>query len=317
MATETRTLTGANNGAISKTVSYEYNLDGSLKVLHYPSGAAVTYKPWQNGSVAVSIPQEAKDLGSGINYITGGAYGPDLSLTNFVSGSGGAAAITNLFSYNNRLQPCRMTASTGVLPGSCLDTTNHGNIFDIAYDFHKGNGDNGNVFGITNYKDANRNQTFTYDPLNRVTSAQNAGTDCTAKVLQNKTEYWGNSYTYDAWGNLLGKTITKCGAENLSLTADAHNWVHGPGTDYQYDVAGNMTYDATESVNLNYDQETASPEPMATPTRMTATATGYANRTAIWQATAHFTGTCRPAWWLRVTSPGHSNRNMSFLTASV
>jgi hypothetical protein len=45
-----------------------------------------------------------------------------------------------------------MTASTGVLPGSCLDTNNYGNVFDIAYDFHKGNGDNGNVFGITNYK---------------------------------------------------------------------------------------------------------------------------------------------------------------------
>jgi hypothetical protein len=45
-------------------------------------------------------------------------------------------------------------------------------------------------------------------------------------VLQNKTEYWGNSYTYDAWGNLLNKIITKCGAENLSVTADAHNWIH-------------------------------------------------------------------------------------------
>jgi RHS repeat-associated protein len=244
LSTETRTLTGANNAAISKSVSYEYNLDGSLKVLHYPSGAAVTYKPWQNRSVAVSIPQEAKDLGSSINYITSGVYGPDLSLTNFISGSGGAASITNTFTYNKRLQPVTMSAATSSQT-----------VFSIGYDFHLGNGDNGNVFGITNYKDANRNQTFTYDPLNRLTSAQNAGTDCTAKVLQNKTEYWGNSYTYDGWGNLLGKTITKCGAENLSLTADTHNWIHGTGTDYRYDVAGNMTYDATENANLSYDEE--------------------------------------------------------------
>jgi YD repeat-containing protein len=243
MSTETRSLTGANNGAISKTVSYEYNLDGSLKVLHYPSGAAVTYTPWNNGSAAVSIPQDAKDLGSGINYASGGAYGPDLSLTNFVSGSGGAAAITNTFTYNKRLQPVNMSAVAGSQT-----------VFSIGYDFHLGNGDNGNVFGITNYKDSNRNQTFTYDPLNRVISAQNAGTDCTAKVLQNKTEYWGNSYTYDAWGNLLGKTITKCGAENLNLTADAHNWIHGPGTDYRYDAAGNMTYDATANLNYTFDR---------------------------------------------------------------
>jgi RHS repeat-associated protein len=134
-------------------------------------------------------------------------------------------------------------------------------VFSIGYDFHAGNGtpnsgaDNGNVYGITNYKDQNRDQTFTYDLLNRLVTAQNAGTDCTAKVLQNKTEYWGNSYGYDAWGNLLQKTITKCGAENLSVTADGHNWLHASGTDYQYDAAGNMTYDATASLSYTFDQE--------------------------------------------------------------
>jgi hypothetical protein len=46
-----------------------------------------------------------------------------------------------------------------------------------------------------------------------------------------KTEYWGNAYSYDAWGNLLGKSITKSGAEHLSVTADAHNWLHACATD--------------------------------------------------------------------------------------
>jgi RHS repeat-associated protein len=128
-------------------------------------------------------------------------------------------------------------------------------VYSIGYDFHYGAGNNGNVFGIYNYKDANRNQTFTYDSLNRLISAQNAGTDCTAKVLQNKSEYWGNNYGYDAWGNMLQKSITKCGAENLSVVADAHNWIHASGTDYQYDAAGNMTYDATASLSYTLDQE--------------------------------------------------------------
>jgi len=131
------------------------------------------------------------------------------------------------------------------------------------YDFHAGNGtagtgtDNGNVYGIINYKDTThgRDQTFTYDALNRLISAQNAGTNCSAMVLQNKTEYWGNSYSYDAWGNLLQKSITKCGAEHLSVTADAHNWLHASGTDYQYDAAGNMTFDATASLSYTFDQE--------------------------------------------------------------
>src|SRR5712671_2496678 len=94
-------------------------------------------------------------------------------------------------------------------------------VFSIGYDFHLGNGtmgsgtDNGNVWGITNYKDTTRNQTFTYDPLNRLISAQNAGTDCAVNVLGGNKKFWGNTYGYDAWGNLLAKTITKCGAENL------------------------------------------------------------------------------------------------------
>ncbi len=216
----------------------------------------VTYTPDSAGRVLSAV-----DGGNSINYVTGATYGPDSSLTGFISGSGGTAPVTNLFSYNNRLQPCRMTASTGTLPSNCLDATNHGNVFDIGYDFHKGNGtagsgtDNGNVYGITNYKDSNRTQTFTYDPLNRLLTAQNAGTNCAATTVNGKTEYWGNSYTYDAWGNLLGKTITKCGAENLSVTADAHNWLHISPNDYQYDAAGNMTYDATSNLNYSFDQE--------------------------------------------------------------
>ncbi|HET8891879.1 MAG TPA: RHS repeat-associated core domain-containing protein [Candidatus Angelobacter sp.] len=242
MNSETRTLTGANNGAISKTVSYEYNLDGSLYKLHYPSGAVVTYTPDSAGRTLSAV-----DSGNGINYVTGATYGPDSALTGFVSGNSGTfAGITNAFSYNKRLQPLNMSA-----------TAPSQTVFSIGYDFHLSNGDNGNVYGIINYKDTThgRDQTFTYDALNRLISAQNAGTNCATMVLQNKTEYWGNSYSYDAWGNLLQKAITKCGAENLSVTADAHNWLHASGTDYQYDAAGNMTYDATASLGYTFDQE--------------------------------------------------------------
>ncbi len=248
LATETRSLTGANNAAIYKNLSYAYNLDGSLKALTYPSGAVVTYTPDSAGRTLSAV-----DSGYGINYATGATYGPDGALTGFVNGNSASfAGISNAYTYNKRLQPVNMSA-----------TAPSQTVYSIGYDFHVGNGttgtDNGNVFGITNYKDTshNRDQTFTYDALNRLTSAQNAGTVCTAVVLQNKTEYWGNSYTYDAWGNLLNKTITKCGAENLSVTADAHNWIHATAPpDYQYDAAGNMTFNATPPTQTyTYDQE--------------------------------------------------------------
>jgi RHS repeat-associated protein len=246
LASETRTLLGANNVAIPKTLSYEYNLDGSVAKLHYPSGAVITTTPDSAGRMLSAV-----DTANGINYVTAATYGADGSLTGFVSGnSGNFAGITNSFSYNKRLQPLTIAAST---PSQT--------VFSIGYDFHAGNGtagsgaDNGNVWGMTNYKDNTRSQTFTYDLLNRLNSAQNAGTACATTTANSKTEYWGNSYSYDPWGNLIGKAITKCGAENLSLTADAHNWIHAGGTDYQYDAAGNMTYDATAQMSYTYDQE--------------------------------------------------------------
>src|SRR5882724_4239500 len=240
MTTETRVLTGANNGAISKSASYDYNLDGSLYKLHYPSGAAVTYAPG-----AAGLTLSAMDSGSGINYVTGATYGPDSALTGFVSGNSGTfPGISNAFSYNKRLQPVAMSANA---PSQT--------VFSIGYDFHVGNGtsgaDNGNVWGITNYKDTTRSQTFTYDALNRLTSAQNGGTDCAQTVLQGKTKFWGNAYSYDAWGNLLGKSVTKCSAENLVLTAAANNQLVG----YGYDAAGNMTHDLTSGLTYTFDSE--------------------------------------------------------------
>jgi RHS repeat-associated protein len=166
----------------------------------------------------------------------------------FNSGFGG---ITSTFMNNPRLQPCRTTASTSALPISCADTTSNGNIFDIAYDFGLGNGDNGNVLNIVNFKDTTRNQSFGYDSVNRLTSAQNAGSDCNPRTVNDKTKYWGNSYTYDEWGNLNQKIITKCGAENLSVVSLTNNQLTG----YGYDAAGNTTSDPTDSVTSTYDQE--------------------------------------------------------------
>src|SRR5260221_10616027 len=128
-------------------------------------------------------------------------------------------------------------------------------VFSIGYDFHAGNGtagsgaDNGNVWGISNYRERTRDQTFTYDPLNRLTSAQNAGTNCAATTVNGKTEYWGNSYSYDAWGNLLNKTITKCSAENAVFTMTVKN----QALYYPYDAGGNMLSDGISS--YTFDQE--------------------------------------------------------------
>jgi YD repeat-containing protein len=160
LASETRVIAG-----VSKSMSYSYNLDGSLKTLTNPSGAMITYTPDSAGRVLSAV-----DSGNSINYVTGATYGPDSGLTGFISGNSGTfAGITSAFSYNKRLQPVNMSANA---PSQT--------VFYIGYDFHVGNGtsgaDNGDVFGITNYKDQNRTQTFTYDALNRLASGWSSAT---------------------------------------------------------------------------------------------------------------------------------------------
>jgi RHS repeat-associated protein len=212
----------SNCNDAANPVTTHYDLAGNLSSLTYPDGETVAYTPDAVGRMLSAI-----DTANGINYITSANYGPDGSLTGFVSGNtGGFAGITNSFSYNKRLQPIFMSAATPTQT-----------VFSIGYDFHLGNGDNGNVYQLTNNKDHTRDQSFTYDQLNRLVSAQNAGTDCSATLPDTNSKFWGNSYGYDAWGNLLTKNVTKCGAEFLSVVAQANNQLGG----YGYDAAGNLT----------------------------------------------------------------------------
>src|SRR5207244_2962852 len=98
----------------------------------------------------------------------GAAYNAPGMLTASTYGQNGSfTGILHTLSYNNRLQPVNLWSSS---PTRTL--------MNLIYDFHLGNGDNGNVYAITNNRDTARSQSFTYDPLNRLLSAQNAGTDC-------------------------------------------------------------------------------------------------------------------------------------------
>ena len=66
MASETRVISG-----VSKTISYEYNLDGSLSKLHYPSGRVVTYTPDIAGRVIVAADN------NGTQYVSSATYFPN------------------------------------------------------------------------------------------------------------------------------------------------------------------------------------------------------------------------------------------------
>ncbi|HEY6250619.1 MAG TPA: RHS repeat-associated core domain-containing protein, partial [Candidatus Angelobacter sp.] len=256
IASESRKISG-----VTKNLVYIFNLDGSVKTLTYPSGAVITYAPNGAGRTVSAI-----DLGNNINYVTGSTgpgsnatYAPNGLAVAYTNGwTSSFGGIANSFSFNKRLQPVTMSASAPTQ-----------SVFNVSYDFHLGNGDNGNVFAVTNNRDTSRSQTFTYDTLNRLISAQNAGTDCSQHTVNGLTKFWGNSYGYDAWSNLLQKTVTKCSAENLSVIAAANNQIHtgnppaqnqscASSPDYLYDAAGNMTCNISGSLtpqSYGYDAE--------------------------------------------------------------
>src|SRR5947209_10696466 len=221
---------------------YTYNLDGSVATMRYPSGAVITYTADSAGRMLSAV--DTTNSSQPMNYVTGATYNAPGALTGSTYGQTASfTGILNTFSFNSRLQPVNLWSSSPVRT-----------LMNLIYDFHAGNGNNGNVYAITNNRDTNRSQAFTYDALNRLLSAQNAGTDCTQKLPDNHTEYWGNSYVYDAWGNLKQKQVTKCSAEYLIVDVGASNQLQGG---YAYDAAGNMMRD-NNGTSYTYDLENRS-----------------------------------------------------------
>ncbi|MGH9670813.1 MAG: hypothetical protein ACRD3A_11970 [Terriglobales bacterium] len=190
---------------ITKSISYAYNLDGSLASLTYPSGRVVNY-----AYNAAARPLSAIDAANGINLATGAQYAPHGALTSLKSGvTGTFSGILTTNSYNKRVQPVLLSASSTQT------------VLSLFYDFALGTSDNGNVLRIQNNRDLDRTQTFTYDQLNRVATAVSTATT--------GTNCWGENFGYDIWGNLLsraaGQTGQGCTYEPLTLAATTKNQI--------------------------------------------------------------------------------------------
>ena len=224
--------------AITKNTSYTYNLDGSLATMTYPSGRTITYP-----SNAASQPTAATDVANGISYATNGFYTPAGGLMTATLGSLNLTTI-----YNARLQPCWIyeTQSPTSLPynSSCTGTATAGTILDVKYNYNAG-ADNGNVVAITNNRDTTRSQSFTYDQVNRIVTAQTpapCGSNC-----------WSQTFSYDQWANLTSAVDTGIAPPTLSLAVNTNNRISTAG--FSYDTAGNQTADLTSAYVWNAESE--------------------------------------------------------------
>jgi RHS repeat-associated protein len=212
---------------VSKGIAYLYNLDGSLSAMTYPSGRTYAYSYNNVGEVTSVV-----DAAHGINFFTNGQYAPPGLLATGIHGATtGWNSITLTNTYNNRLQPTQITA-VSPLPSTLLN---------LNYSYDQGGGiNNSRVIQISNGRDSTRSVAYTYDQLNRLASARTYGAST-----------WGNSYVYDAWGNLLQKNVTQGTAENMALIINNKNQITTPA--FSYDAAGNVTSDTASS--LSYDAE--------------------------------------------------------------
>ncbi len=213
-------------GTVTKTMSYGYELDGSLASITYPSGRVVSYT--YGGD---SRPISAVDSADSINYATSATYAPPGGLASLVNGqvSGGFAGITTSNSYSNRLLPTALSASSS-----------NGTALSLSYTYFA----NGNVNVETNGRDNGRSVTYAYDALNRVstaTSQATSGSDC-----------WGQSFGYDRYANLTTANVTQCTAPMLSLSVNANNQITNSG--FNYDAAGDLTGDGSYTYTWNGEQ---------------------------------------------------------------
>ena len=233
--TEGRTIVGQ-----TKTISYSYNLDGSSKTLTYPGGRVVTYTTGN-----AERPTAAVDSTNNINYATTASgvatYAPPGGLANILHGfvSGGFGGITESYAYNNRLQFASIQANSSAQLA-----------LSLSFTYTQPTYNNGNPTTQTNSVDTGRTQTYSYDNLNRVLTAQSSatsGADC-----------WGLTFgstsgvADDALGNLTNSTVSKCSAWPLSVGVNSHNQIFTP-SGYSYDAPGNSTADALYT--YTYDAE--------------------------------------------------------------
>jgi len=235
-----------------KTDSITYNKSGFLTGMTYPSGRTVTMSPDTAGRLSQVI-SNSTTLVSSITYAAHGG----LASENYGNG------LIHAIDYNARLQPTEIKLGVSGTPASKLDlqfgygtTANNGNILTQSI------GVSTSVF----------NQSYGYDTLNRLTSAQETPSSGTG---------WSQAFTYDRYGNRsVSSSTSGILTFNPSPTIDTTtNRFVTTGGAFAYDGAGNLTQEITASGSLTsrfytYDAENHLIEAKQGGSLGTATTTG-------------------------------------------
>lgn len=232
-------LAAASNGSVS--VSYAYDQRGRIKTQSYcfPSTCTETFNVNANYDQAGNMTLLTYPSGRGIGYGYNSA-----NLLNNVQFSqwNGAAPPYGVYTYSTVADtdflpsglPAKETLGNGMtanqaqnnrLQLSAESTVGAGNLVFESRTYSYGAQNNGNVASITDQLNASRTQTFTYDALNRLATANESR--------------WGYGFVYDPWSNRLQQNLTAGVGGQSQLLVAANNRVIG----YNFDPSGNMLND--------------------------------------------------------------------------
>ena len=212
--------------------SFSYTTEGQLGQIHYPTWFN-NGTPGLNTTLSYAFdtlrrPVSATDQ-NGIHWANNATYAPDGAPTavTFVGAYDPGYDIYSYYnetrSYNVRGQLTRMTA---------------GNYADLEYRFSATNNDG----RLTQQKDwkSGKEINYEYDSLGRLSSAYTTGPQ------------WGQSFTYDGFGNLTAEVATKGTAPTSYLNYNGTtNRIVTAG--YGYDSSGNLT--TMPDLTLTYDTD--------------------------------------------------------------
>jgi len=206
------------------TIGYQYNLASRITSITYPSQRVI-----QQNYDTVGRPSSIVD--GSTTYASGITFDPNFRMTGFSYGNG----VTTTVGFSaNRLQ---FQSVSYAKSGQTLYGLS-------SYSYAQTGGNNGEITSITDSVDSGRSITYSYDSLDRVSTAITVGS----------TSYpqWGLSWTYDRYGNRTAQTVTAGTAFSNSVVVNtATNQITTAG--YSYDANGNMTDDGQNA--LIYDAE--------------------------------------------------------------
>ena len=232
LTSETRQFNGVPR---SHAISYSYNLAGQLTSITNPFNQVTTYDRDNVGRlIAIGASGYRYENYDAEGHLTGHSEVPQIA-TNFAYRATGsvkhltyANAVNLDYHYNNRLQLSQFSAANTVE-----------NIMAADYQYY---GD-GRLKLSHDLVDARFDRAYNYDQVGRV-SLGLTGSAARNEPMTDANPYH-ETYQYDAWNNLVGRT-SKHWSRDLPSYSATYTDDRNQDSSWQYDAEGNVVASGTQ-----------------------------------------------------------------------